>query len=144
MCHICGHSFTDQKNMDAHVKNHSKSDESKANILNSIDNALNKQGESSQAESADKSQEEEQSEEQPEEEQSEEQPEEEQSEEQPDETPQEQPGKNPEKETAETPQGTQSQPNLFSEEYIDSLMQLNPDFAEESQHSEESSDSTED
>ena len=40
-------------------------------------------------------------------------------EEQPDEKPQEQPGK-----SGETPQ--ESQPSLFSEEYIDNLVQLNP------------------
>ena len=143
MCHICGHSFADQKNMDAHVKNHSKSDESKANILNSIDNALNKQsvGESSQAESGDIPQEEEQSEDNP---QNVSENVSLPTEEQPGETPQEEPGRNPEKETAETPQGTQSQPNLFSEEYIDTLVELNPDFAEESQHSEESLNSTDD
>ena len=30
------------------------------------------------------------------------------------------------------------QPSVFSEEYIDSLVKLNPDFEEESQNSEES------
>ena len=99
MCHICGHSFSDQKNMDAHVKKHSKEDESKANILNSIDNALNQS----------------QSEDNPQEEQSPEKP-------------QDQP----------TASGETPQPSVFSEEYIDSLVQLNPDFEEESQNSEES------
>ena len=99
MCHICGHSFSDQKNMDAHVKKHSKEDESKANILNSIDNALNQS----------------QSEDNPQEEQSPEKP-------------QDQP----------TTSGEKPQPSVFSEEYIDSLVQLNPDFEEESQNSEES------
>ena len=111
--------------MDAHVKNHSKEDESKANILNTIDNALNKgAGESSQPE---------QSEDNPEnvpEEQPEDNPQN-VPEEQPDEKPQEEPGK-----SGETPQ--ESQPSLFSEEYIDNLVQLNPDFEEESQDSEES------
>ena len=93
MCHICGHSFSDKKNMDAHVKNHNKEDESKANILNTIDNALNKgAGESSQPQ---------QSEDNPEnvpEEQPEDNPQD-VPEEQPDEKPQEQPGK-----SGETPQ----------------------------------------
>ena len=46
--------------------------------------------------------------------------------------PQAEPGK-----SGQTPQ--ESQPSLFSEEYIDNLVQLNPDFEEESQDSEESS-----
>ena len=73
--------------MDAHVKNHSKEDESKANILNTIDNALNKgAGEFSQPE---------QSEDNPENvpvEQPEDNPQN-VPEEQPDEKPQEEPGK---------------------------------------------------
>ena len=120
--------------MDAHVKNHNKEDESKANILNTIDNALNKgAGESSQPQQSEDNPEnvpEEQPEDNPQdvpEEQPEDNPQD-VPEEQPDEKPQEQPGK-----SGETPQ--QSQPSLFSEEYIDNLVQFNPDFEEDSEES---------
>ena len=112
--------------MDAHVKNHSKEDESKANILNTIDNALNKgAGESSQpvqSEDNPKNVPEEQPEDNPQN----------VPEEQLADKPQEEPGK-----SGQTPQ--ESQPSLFSEEYIENLVQSNPDFEEESQDSEESS-----
>ena len=106
MCHICGHSFSDQKNMDVHVKKHSKEDESKANILNSIDNALNNPQDV------------------------------------PEENPQDVPEENPQDVPEGQSQKPQDQPGVFSEEYIDSLVQLNPDFEEESQNSEESTEST--
>ena len=42
MCHICGHTFSDDKSLKQHVKKHSEEEENKANILSNIDNALHK------------------------------------------------------------------------------------------------------
>ena len=127
--------------MDAHVKKHTKEDESKANILNSIDNALNK----SQSEDNPEDVPEEQSEDNPQnvpEEQSEDNPQnvpEEQSEDNPQNVPEEQ---SAQKQDKPTTSGENPQHGVFSDEYIDSLVQLNPDFEEESQNSEESTEST--
>ena len=158
MCHICGHTFADEKNL-THVKKHSEEEENKANILSNIDNALHKKKPASATVSKPPAEE---SEETPGAQESEETPGAQESEEtsaaQEAETPgvthaivhsaQETGESAPLQDTLETVPSQQDElpgldlpslpeeRNIFSEAYLDSIIQQNPDFQQSSTDTE--------